>query len=139
MTSYDQMVRAADVVCPYCGAGKGEKCRSKSGRTDMNYWHRSRIDEIEKKRGELEVAAYKAERKRIYSDDGLEIVAHILQKGALLTEVAGSFKASKVMRGDTFIFHNCVDWLVENGYLAVVAEPGRGQDQILRVIQKEKL
>ena len=32
------------VACPRCGAGRDEKCRSGSGKTNMNYTHRARLD-----------------------------------------------------------------------------------------------
>ena len=103
----------------------------------MNYWHRARLDAAEEKKKARENMGYKSERERIYTDAGIEMIVHILEKGAHLTRLAGSFTAGKIMTGDTFVFHNCVDWLVERGHLVVVSDTGRGQDQILRVNLKE--
>lgn len=47
------MLRGFDIPCTKCGAKKGERCRSRSGRVyASSIWHRARLDALEKKRKE---------------------------------------------------------------------------------------
>lgn len=82
--------------------------------------------------------SYKSDRDKIYTDEGIETIVHILEKGTHLTKLAGSFVAGRVMpAGNSFTFYNCIDWLVERKRLIVVGDSGRGQDMILRVNLRE--
>ena len=76
--------------------------------------------------------SYKEQRDRIYTDDGMRLTITTLLKAQQLTETSGVFTAGAVMGScDTFVFYNCIDWLVENKFLRVVSDKGRGQDMVL--------
>ena len=79
---------------------------------------------------------YKSERGNLLSDEGITRILETLLRIQQATKVSGCCIAGKVMSGESFLFHNAVDWLVEHGYVRVLGDKGFGQEMVLAVTAK---